>query len=91
MKNTIKARNINPLSWEKRLHLAYATSLLKSGRVKSCEGLPEMIPTNNYLVLFYRQTKHFTQTYGSYIISNFNNFEHTNHIIKASNHHSIHD
>jgi arginine exporter protein ArgO len=26
--NTKKTKNINPLSWEKRLHLAYATSLL---------------------------------------------------------------
>jgi hypothetical protein len=28
IKNKIKAININPLSWEERLHLAYATSLL---------------------------------------------------------------
>ena len=57
--------------------------------MKSCEGFLEMIPINNYLVLCYRQTKPFTKIYGSYIISNFNNFEHTNHIIQASKHHSI--
>jgi hypothetical protein len=28
MKNTTKTRNISPLSWEKRLHLVYATSFL---------------------------------------------------------------
>jgi hypothetical protein len=27
-KNKFKARNISPLSWERRLYLAYATSLL---------------------------------------------------------------
>jgi hypothetical protein len=45
-KKKIKARNINPLSWERQLHLTYATSLSKprrlpSGRVKFHESLPE--------------------------------------------------
>jgi hypothetical protein len=42
---------------------------LPSGRVKSREGLPEMIPTNilkHYVIV---KTKTSTQTHGSYIMS----------------------
>ena len=53
------------------------------GRVKSCESFPGMKPTNIYLALCYWQTKRFTQTHCSYIISNFN-------IIQASKHQSTH-
>ena len=95
MKNNTKTRNISPLSWETRLHLAYATSLLNPwefprGWVKSRESFPGMTPTNILLTLCYWQTKPFTQTYGSYIMSNFNNFEQINHIIKLSKHQSNH-
>jgi len=44
---------------------------LPRGRVKSREGLPEMIPTN-IEVLFCCQTMIFTQTHVSYIMSRFN-------------------
>jgi hypothetical protein len=45
---------------------------LLSGRVKSHEGLPEMIPTNIEKHYVINQTKIHTQTYGSYIMSMFN-------------------
>jgi len=44
---------------------------LHSGRVKSREGLPEMIPTN-ILKHYVGQTRTSTQTHGSYIMSRFN-------------------
>jgi hypothetical protein len=61
----MKARNINPLLWERRLHSAYATSLFKplgfpSGRVKSRENLPRMIPKNilKYYVVNKKEFSH---------------------------------
>jgi hypothetical protein len=45
---------------------------LPRGRVKSCEGLPKMIPTNilkHYVVV---KTKTSIQTHGSYIMSRLN-------------------
>jgi hypothetical protein len=42
---------------------------LPSGRVKSREGLLEMIPTNIEKHYVINQTKIHTQTYGSYIMS----------------------
>jgi hypothetical protein len=55
---------------------------LPSGRVKSREGLPGMIPTNilkHYVV----EKQESTQTHGSDIMSKFNKLNNT-HIIKTS-------
>jgi hypothetical protein len=43
---------------------------LPSGRVKSREGLPEMIPTN--IEVLYCQLSKNLHTYGSYIMNMFN-------------------